>query len=173
MQPNLTRATRVGVALLLGMVLSLCEASSSLAGCANFGAPITLPTKLPVQDQFRAPLCIWCSGNRGIEYRTQPGTVVSAAASGVVVFAGVVAGTNYVVIKTFRTIETQSNLLVTYGRMRLIAVTSGTVITAGQSIGTAGESLYIGVRIDGQYTDPQQCAGLGMSGKPRAVLVAG
>jgi hypothetical protein len=47
------------------------------------------------------------------------------------------------------------------------------LITVGQTIGVAGESLYIGVRVNGQYTDPRQCAGLGSMGKPRAVLVAG
>ena len=153
------------------MVLPLCEASIGLAACANVGTPISLPIKLPINlvvvDQFRAPSCKWCSGNRGIEYRTEPGSIVTAATGGIVSFVGMVAGTRYVVVKT------NDKLLVTHGRLQSVSVKSGAVIAVGQTIGVAGESLYIGVRVNGQYVDPQQCAGLGSLGKPRAVLVAG
>jgi len=156
------------------MVLTLCEASIGSAACANVGTPNSLPIKLPVNlsviDQFRAPSCKWCSGNRGIEYRTEPGSIVTAATGGIASFVGMVAGTNYVVIKTTKTSD---NLLVTHGRLQSVSVKSGAVIAVGQTIGVAGESLYIGVRVNGQYTDPRQCAGLGPVGKPRAVLVAG
>ena len=153
------------------MVLALCEASIGSAACANAGTPISLPIKLPINlvvvDQFRAPSCKWCSGNRGIEYRTEPGSIVTAATGGIVSFVGMVAGTRYVVVKT------NDKLLVTHGRLQSVSVKSGAVIAVGQTIGVAGESLYIGVRVNGQYVDPQQCAGLGSLGKPRAVLVAG
>lgn len=95
---------------------------------------------------------------------------MTAAAGGIASFVGMVAGTRYVVIKT---IDTSDNLLVTHGRLQSVSVISGAVIAVGQTIGVAGESLYIGVRVNGQYTDPRQCAGLGPVGKPRAVLVAG
>ena len=152
------------------MVLALSEASIGSAACANVGTPFSLPINLVVIDQFRAPSCKWCSGNRGIEYRTEPGSIVTAAVDGIASFVGNVAGTNYVVIKT---IKTNNNLLVTHGRLQSVSVKSGAVINVGQTIGVAGESLYIGVRVNGQYTDPRQCAGLGSMGKPRAVLVAG
>lgn len=156
------------------MVLMLCEASIGSAACANVGTPISLPIKLPMNlsviDQFRAPSCKWCSGNRGIEYRTEPGSIVTAATGGIASFVGMVAGTRYVVIKT---INTSDNLLVTHGRLQSVLVKSGAVIAVGQTIGVAGESLYIGVRVNGQYVDPRQCTGLGSMGKPRAVLVAG
>jgi len=156
---------------LLSVVLTLSEASIGSAACANVGTPISLPIKLPtnlsVIDQFRAPSCKWCSGNRGIEYRTEPGSIVTAAAGGIATFVGNVAGTRYVVVQTF------GNILVTHGRLQSVSVKSGAVIAVGQTIGAAGESLYIGVRVNGQYTDPRQCAGFGSIGKPRAVLVAG
>jgi septal ring factor EnvC (AmiA/AmiB activator) len=98
---------------------------------------------------------------------------VLAVASGVASFVGNVAGTNYVVMKTLKTINKNNNLLVTHGRLHSISVKSGAFIAVGQAIGTTGESLYIGVRVNGQYVDPQQCAGLGSLGAPRAVLVAG
>ena len=153
------------------MVLALSEASIGSAACAIFGTPFSLPISLPINlvviDQFRAPSCKWCSGNRGIEYRTELESIVTAAAGGIATFVGNVAGTNYVVVKTI------NNLLVTHGRLQSVSVKSGAVIAVGQTIGVAGESLYIGVRVNGQYTDPRQCAGLGSMGKPRAVLVAG
>ena len=163
---------------MLGMVLVLCDASYSVAACTSFGTPMKLPINLVVIDQFRAPSCKWCSGNRGIEYRTEPGSVVTAVAGGVATFVGSVAGTNYVVIKTNGELKTSDNLLVTHGRLRSVSVKSGALIAAGQTIGTGGEFLYIGVRyiglrVNGQYTDPQQCSSLGSTGKPRAVLVAG
>ena len=92
---------------------------------------------------------------------------MTAATGGIVSFVGMVAGTRYVVVKT------NDKLLVTHGRLQSVSVKSGAVIAVGQTIGVAGESLYIGVRVNGQYVDPQQCAGLGSLGKPRAVLVAG
>ena len=92
---------------------------------------------------------------------------MTAAAGGIASFVGNVAGTRYVVVKTI------NNLLVTHGRLQSVLVKSGAVVAVGQSIGVAGESLYIGVRVNGQYVDPRQCAGLGSVGKPRAVLVAG
>ena len=95
---------------------------------------------------------------------------MTAATGGIASFVGMVAGTNYVVIKTTKTID---NLLVTHGRLQSASVKSGAVIAVGQTIGVAGESLYIGVRVNGQYVDPRQCAGLESVGKPRAVLVAG
>jgi len=80
----LTNFKRCGVALLLSIVLALCEASSSLAQCSGLSPlPINLPINLVVIDQFRAPSCKWCSGNRGIEYRTESGSIVTAAAGGV------------------------------------------------------------------------------------------
>ena len=51
-----------------------------------------------------------------------------AAASGIATFVGSVAGTNYVVVRTF------NNLLVTQGRLSLVSVKSGGVIVAGQII---------------------------------------
>ena len=102
-----------------------------------------------------------------------PGSEVTAVADGIATFVGSVAGTNYVVIKTNETLKTGNNLLVTHGRLRSVSVKSGDLIADGQTIGMAGELLYIGVRANGQYTDPQQCASVGSTGNPRAVLVAG
>ena len=52
----------------------------------------------PVSDPFRSPDDPYGPGNRGIEYDTEPGDVVRAAAAGIVVFAGPVAGELHVTV---------------------------------------------------------------------------
>ena len=54
---------------------------------------LSLPTHLEVIDDFRAPNCVWCEGNRGIEYRPSPGGSVASVVDGVVSFVGMVANT--------------------------------------------------------------------------------
>ena len=182
MQPNLTKPRRVCASTALAVAIALCVGSRTAASCgqidplsppsqASQASRLTqllqLPASLQVLDYFRAPSCRWCAGNRGIEYRTAPGSVVRATTTGIATFVGVVAGTHYVVVRASKT------GLVTHGRLASVMVKTGDMVVVGQAIGVAGESLYIGVRVDGQYIDPAQCAGLGSLGKPRAVLVAG
>ncbi|TRZ73713.1 MAG: hypothetical protein D4R95_02600 [Actinobacteria bacterium] len=176
MQLNLTKPRRVCASTALAVAITFWSATSTAASCGQREPPsqashvtqlLQLPANLQVLDYFRAPSCRWCAGNRGIEYRTAPGSVVSATTTGVATFVGVVAGTHYVVVRASNT------GLVTHGRLASVLVKTGDMVVVGQAIGVAGESLYIGVRVDGQYIDPAQCAGLGSLGKPRAVLVAG
>lgn len=177
--PNLTKPRRVCALVALAVAIALCDVSRTAASCGQIDPPsptsqashmnqlVQLPANLYVLDYFRAPLCRWCAGNRGIEYRTAPGSVVSATATGVATFVGVVAGTHYVVVRA------SNRVLVTHGRLASVMVKTGALVVEGDPIGVSGESLYIGVRVDGQYTDPRQCAGQGLAVKPRAVLVAG
>lgn len=111
------------------------------------------PVSAPVVDGFRSPWCIWCRGNRGIEYGTVPNTPVRAAAGGVVRFAGLVARVRYVVV------EHPSGLRTTYGRVADTTVTVGDAVTVGQVVGrSAGFLLYFGVRPVGSrtYLDPNR-----------------
>jgi len=136
----------------------------SLLGLA-FAAPasqcsLVLPAHLEVIDNFRQPDCVWCTGNRGIEYRSQPGAKVASVADGTVSFAGLVANTMYVVVRT------HPGLLVTHGRLRSAVVAKGDVVRVGELLGEAGSTLYIGVRRGGTYLNPSTC-----SGRVRAVLL--
>ena len=167
MLPNLIKSQRACVSAVLAAAITLLGATGASASCGQMDQPLQLPTNLHVLDNFRAPLCQWCVGNRGIEYQTAPGSVVSAAASGIATFVGTVAGTHYVVVRA------SNMVMVTHGRLASVIVKTGETVVIGQAIGVAGESLYIGVRVDGRYADPRYCAGLGSRGKPRAVLVAG
>jgi len=112
---------------------------------------LVLPTHLKVIDDFRAPDCVWCEGNRGIEYRSNPGYSVASVVDGEVSFVGVVANTIYVVVRT------QSGLLVTHGRLRSARVALGEAVLVGQGLGIAGTTLYIGVRRGGNYLNPSTC----------------
>ena len=121
---------------------------------------LSLPTHLEVIDDFRAPDCVWCMGNRGIEYRSSPGGSVSSVVDGKVSFVGVVANTMYVVVRT------KSGLLVTHGRLRSAQVALGESVQVGQSLGSAGSTLYIGVRRGSDYLNPSTC-----TRRVRAVLL--
>ena len=121
---------------------------------------LALPTHLEVIDDFRAPDCVWCMGNRGIEYRSSPGGSVASVADGKVSFVGVVANTMYVVVRT------KSGLLVTHGRLRSAQVAMGESVLVGQRLGSAGSTLYIGVRRGSDYLNPSTC-----TRRVRAVLL--
>jgi len=121
---------------------------------------LSLPTHLEVIDDFRAPNCVWCEGNRGIEYRPSPGGSVASVVDGVVSFVGMVANTMYVVVRT------EGGLLVTHGRLRSAQVALGESVLVGQGLGTAGTTLYIGVRRGSNYFNPSTC-----TRRVRAVLL--
>ena len=121
---------------------------------------LALPTHLEIIDDFRAPDCVWCEGNRGIEYRSSLGGSVDSVVDGVVSFVGVVANTMYVVVRT------KSGLLITHGRLRSARVALGEAVLVGQRLGTAGTTLYIGVRRGSNYLNPSTC-----TSRVRAVLL--
>jgi hypothetical protein len=120
--------------------------------------PLPLPATLPpclsppvharVAVQFRAPLCPYCSGKRGIEYSTSRHDVVRAAAGGVVTFSGVVVATRYVIVAH------SDQTLATYGMLADSAVQSGDLVTEGQIVGHSTSRLYFGLRRSGAYIDP-------------------
>ncbi|MCU1360156.1 MAG: peptidase family protein [Ilumatobacteraceae bacterium] len=118
----------------------------------------TPPVDAPVTDPYRAPACTYCPGNRGIEFGPHAGQTVTAVESGVVSFAGSVAGTRYVVV------DHADGLRATYGRLATIAVSSGQVVHAGQVVGTTTDRFYFGLRrgIDPNETsvDPMSMLGV-------------
>jgi septal ring factor EnvC (AmiA/AmiB activator) len=118
-----------------------------------------------VVDGFRAPDCTWCAGNRGLEYAVETGSAVASVVGGTVTYAGRVAGTGYVVVRSAR------GVLVTHGGFTTISARRGETVVAGDVLGEAGDGLYIGVRVGGEYVDPQRCSPVGVRPRPRAVLV--
>ncbi|MCU0261636.1 MAG: peptidoglycan DD-metalloendopeptidase family protein, partial [Ilumatobacteraceae bacterium] len=114
------------------------------------------PVDAPVVDAFRPPPCRWCPGNRGLEYGTDPGTLVRAVASGTVTFAGRVAGAGYVTVAVDG--PGGESLLVTYGGVTT-SLRAGSVVLAGSVVGRTDGRLHLGVRRGGAYVDPAPLVG--------------
>ena len=106
------------------------------------------PVDAPVADPFRPPEGPYGSGNRGIEYDTEPGDVVRAAADGTVAFAGAVAGSLYV------TLDHGGGVVSSYSHLQRISVRAGAEVAQGEAVGISGEMLHFGVRVHGSYVDP-------------------
>ena len=153
----------------VAVCLVLCLAASSflvarrtgLAGAAP--APGACGAWLPPVDgeitqAFRAPAFAYGPGHRGVDFAAAPGTPVRAAADGVVVFAGSVAGSLHVVVTH------DGGLRTTYAFLAGIAVRDGDRVGRGQVVGVAGGDgpehhgggLHFGVRLGDRYLDPQQ-----------------
>jgi murein DD-endopeptidase MepM/ murein hydrolase activator NlpD len=117
-------------------------------------------------DPFRAPACVWCAGNRGIEYQVPEATTVRATSSGTVIFAGDVAGTIYVVVRL------PNGWRTTYGRLDTVSVEPGDVVVAGSRLGATAGELFFGLRIGEDYVDPAPYIGA-VVGRARLVPVDG
>jgi murein DD-endopeptidase MepM/ murein hydrolase activator NlpD len=133
------------------------------------------PVDAPVADPFRPPPCQWCPGNRGIEYATAVGEAVRAVATGVVTFAGTVAGTWYLVVRL------GDGRRVTYGGLEPGAHEPGDLVVAGSIVGRAAGHLHFGLRaapVPGdaeageRYVDPGPMLGA-LVGRPRLVPTDG
>jgi murein DD-endopeptidase MepM/ murein hydrolase activator NlpD len=133
------------VAIGVAAVLALMSGSPALAG----GPPCLLPpVSGTVTDPFRSPDCTYCAGNRGLEIATSAGSAVVAAAAGTVSFAGLVAGTRYVVV------DHGGGYRTTYGKLRSAAVGVGDRVSAGQTVGSASSVTFFGLRLGDTYLDP-------------------
>src|SRR3954452_16458952 len=80
------------------------------------------PVDAPVSDPFRPPATPYGPGNRGIEFGTDPGVAVNAAADGTGTFAGSVAGRRWVTIRHADGVRT------TYGPLADVPVAAGALV---------------------------------------------
>ena len=128
-----------------------------------------------VIDQFRAPKCEQCAGNRGIELQLESAQRILAASDGVISYSGEVGRIKYLVLLT------RDNKKITYGRIAETKLRAGDVVYAGQQIAMSGLRLYFGVREpsngatrDGaQYVDPVPYLAGFTKARNLAVLVSG
>ena len=153
-------AVRHRLAVLAAIALAGFPSPSSAAQCWN---PAVVGR---VVDPFRMPECIWCPGNRGIEYAVASGTSVRSVAPGTVEFSGSVAGERYVVVRL------TNGWQITYGRITEGTVEPGQVVLAGSVIGVADDEFLFGLRIDGDYADPAPYLGI-PTGRRRLVPTDG
>ena len=148
--------------ILVMVTLLASGPTASLPGC------LRPPVVAPVVDPFREPACEWCPGNRGLQYGAPPGSPVRAVAAGTVSFAGVVAGTRYVVVD-----HDVGGLRATYGRLASTRLALGDVVAAGAVVGAVGDGgLHFGLRRGDTYLDPAPLLGR-LVERPRLVPTDG
>lgn len=152
--------SRTITALALAIAVAVPSAGAIAAPC---WAP---PVAGWVTDPFRAPPCRYCSGNRGLEYRTGSAAVVRSVAAGTVTFSGIVAGTRYVVV------QLANRWLITYGKLAATNVARGDIVASRTIVGRAAGELFLGLRIQGVYSDPAPYIGQRV-GRPRLVPIDG
>lgn len=132
------------------MALALLTALALVGPMVPSGAATTYrpPVDAPVVDGFRLPDGPYGAGNRGLEYATRPGQEVRAIGTGVVTFAGPVAGTRAV------TVRHPDGLRSSLTHLSEVLVAPGQRVALGEVVGRAGERLHLGVRSGGTYLDP-------------------
>ncbi len=120
-----------------------------------------LPVDSAVVDHFRPPAMRWGAGNRGWEFGTSGGERVCAVGSGVVTFAGQVAGRAVV------SIGHGDGLISSVTGLDSVGVSTGDPVAGGEHLGTARAGLHLGFRLHGEYVDPATLLG----GDLHAILV--
>lgn len=131
------------------VIAAVLLAFPALAVAAEEGAVRPVPG--PVVDAFAPPAQRYGAGHRGVDLAAGPGALVRVALSGVVLFAGPVAGANWV------TVDHGGGLQTTYGVLASLSVSAGDEVTAGDVIGTLAPGrahLDWGAKRDGAYVDP-------------------
>jgi murein DD-endopeptidase MepM/ murein hydrolase activator NlpD len=171
------RASLLVVGLLVlatGSASALAAVASAPAAAPGTGSaePTTTwewPIEPPVRlvEPFRAPPTPYAAGHRGIDLAAAPGTVVRAAAPGVVAFAGPVAGRGVLSID-------HGDGVVSAIEPVAASVAVGDRVIAGEAIAVTTEGghcggvcAHFGVRVHGEYVSPLHFLG----GLPRAVLL--
>ncbi len=114
------------------------------------------PVRGPVLRSFEPPESTFGPGHRGIDIGAAFGTRVVASASGLVAFAGPVAGSLFV------SIDHPDGVRTTYSWLSEISVRAGSAVGRGEAIGSTGSGhpgsasphLHFGARIGSTYIDP-------------------
>ncbi|HUF32799.1 MAG TPA: peptidoglycan DD-metalloendopeptidase family protein [Acidimicrobiales bacterium] len=145
MGTTLRPCLRAALAALL--VFTVLAAPAVPAGAEPAGAH-SPPVDGPVVDLWRPPPTPYGAGNRGIDYRTEPGEGVRASAAGEVTFAGSVGGSLHV------TVLHEDGLRTSYSFLASVSVRRGDAVGRGQVVGTASERLHFGARAGERYVDP-------------------
>lgn len=147
-RPSRPRSPRSRRAWSFVVVVPGPSVAASVAASFVAGACWLPPVHAPVVDAFRPPACVWCPGNRGIQYDTGPGVPVRAVASGTVTFSGKVAGVGYVVVRHV------DGRRATYGGVIGRPHGAGAVVIARAPVGITHRDLHFGLRDGDHYVDP-------------------
>lgn len=124
------------------------------------------PVSAIVIDPFRMDHGRYGPGNRGLEYNSRHGDLVSAAADGIVLVARVVVGRGVV------TLLHQDGLRTAVTGLDNIDVWEGATVQRGDRIGTAAGPIHFSLRDGEEYLDPALFVSVDVTRKrSRAVLV--
>jgi hypothetical protein len=130
-------------------VLVVVLAVATVVPSAHADGSYAPPVDGPIVDHFRPPASAYGPGNRGVDYTTEPGEAVHAAADGLVVFAGRVGSASHVVVLH------DDGLRTSYSFLASVDVQRGDKVHRGDVVGHAGTELHFGVRAGDQYLDPE------------------
>ena len=122
-------------------------------GAETRDAPYRHPVVGLVVDFFDPDAGRYGAGNRGIDYLVFPGQAVRSAGAGTVVFAGSVAGENYV------TVQHPDGLRSSYSYLAAIEVVRGTHVGPGDLLGATTHRFQLGFRSGDVYIDPYPLLG--------------
>lgn len=140
-----SRAVLVGVVALVLLAGSpLVAAGREAPGFVQYVEPSTAA----VIDFFRPPSRFAGPGNRGWQYAAHDPDV-TAAADGVVRFAGSIGGEFYI------TIDHDDGLRTTYSFLDDVVVAEGQAVAQGELIASAQAGLHFGVKRGSHYLDPE------------------
>ncbi|HEX4905030.1 MAG TPA: peptidoglycan DD-metalloendopeptidase family protein [Acidimicrobiales bacterium] len=137
-------------------------ASLLVAAVAAVSVSYVPPADELVVDGFRPPTSSYGAGNRGIDYATDAGEVIRAAADGAVVFAGRIGSASHVVVLHDDGIRTS------YSFLADTDVRRGDRVAQGDTVGTAAGPVHFGARAGDEYLDPTVLFG---GGPPQVHLV--
>jgi hypothetical protein len=148
------------------VVAVACAALLAPTRAAGQAVRLIPPVDGPISRHFEAPAGDYGPGHRGIDLAVARGSPVRAAASGVVRFAGPVAGVNAV------SLDHGAGVVSTYTDLDAVWVRAGDRLDEGTWLGAAGtahgrddEGVHFGVKVDGRYVDPTTLLGpLDLSG---------
>ncbi|HEX7105905.1 MAG TPA: M23 family metallopeptidase [Acidothermaceae bacterium] len=129
-------------------------ARHATAAAAGFVAP--LPAPLTVLRGFEPPAQPWLPGNRGVDLAAATGQPVVAAADGLVVYAGLLAGRGVVSIShgAVRTTYEPVDPIVSRGETVRRGELIGRVSATADGCGPPGSCLHWGAIRGDAYVDP-------------------
>jgi murein DD-endopeptidase MepM/ murein hydrolase activator NlpD len=172
--------TRAALRVLLTTILiigAMAAGAASALGAQGTARAVPVPFRPPppttllvlpvpgpavVTRPFAPPSRPWLPGHRGVDLAAPPGTAVRAAAAGVVIYAGVLAGRPVV------SVAHAGGLRTTYEPVRPL-VAAGQRVAAGEVIGVlelghpgcpAPACLHWGARLGETYVDPLSLLGI-------------
>ncbi|MGH8889077.1 MAG: M23 family metallopeptidase [Acidothermaceae bacterium] len=157
------------LAVLAVAVTCLLMSPAAQAVAATSGTLIPpLPPPFTVLHPFSLPNEPWLAGNRGVDLSATTGEPVLAAAAGIVVYSGMLAGRGVISIShgAIRTTYEPVAPIVSAGAFVSQGEVIGHLSGAADACGPPGSCLHWGAITAGGYVDP-----LGLVGPPRIRLL--